>query len=150
MLQTNHQKRIAEFAGRVVYAVLLSLFVVTLFNATTPAQVTTGQISGIVKDKTGATLPGVTVTIINQQTTLERTAATDGDGFYLVTNLPPGAYRVRVEHRGFKTYTGDNIQLTAGERASVNPNLNASSRDFGTISDAGPTRLIQFAIKVVF
>ncbi len=119
----NQKERITEIAGQAVYAALLILLATVLFNATTPAQVTTGQISGIVKDKTGASLPGVTVTVINQQTTLERTATTDEGGFYLVTNLPPGAYRVRIEHRGFKTYSEDNIQLTAGERASVNPSL---------------------------
>ncbi len=138
MLQTNQKKRIAEIAGRAVCAALLILFVAVLFNATTSAQVITGQISGIVKDKTGAALPGVTVTVINQQTTLERTAATDQDGFYLVTNLPPGSYRVRVEHRGFKTYSGDNIQLTAGERVSVNPALEVGElTETVTIAAAG-------------
>ncbi|MGH9917188.1 MAG: carboxypeptidase-like regulatory domain-containing protein, partial [Pyrinomonadaceae bacterium] len=76
---------------------IVTLLITALCHASLSAQVTTGQISGIVKDKTGATLPGVTVTVINQQTTLGRTAATDEDGFYLVTNLPPGAYRVRIE-----------------------------------------------------
>lgn len=123
MHQSNHKKRVTEIAARSVYAALLAFFAVALFNSPAPAQVITGQVSGIVKDKNGASLPGVTVTVINQQTTLQRSATTDQDGFYLVTNLPPGAYRVRVEHRGFKAYSEDNIQLTAGERASVNPSL---------------------------
>jgi len=99
------------------------LLCAALSGAAASAQVITGQISGTVKDAAGAPLVGVTVVVINQQTTLQRKATTDEDGFYLVSNLPPGGYRVRVEQQGFKAYTEDDVQLTAGARASVNPSL---------------------------
>ncbi len=115
-----------ENASRFISAVLMFvmiLLVMVLCIGIAPAQVTSGQISGIVTDASGAPLPSVTVGIVSDQTTIERTAVTDDDGFYLITNLPPGGYRVRVEQQGFKVYTEDNIQLTAGNRLSINPSL---------------------------
>ncbi|MBA3443103.1 MAG: carboxypeptidase regulatory-like domain-containing protein, partial [Pyrinomonadaceae bacterium] len=99
------------------------LLMTVLCGGAASAQVSSGQISGIVTDASGAPLPSVTVGIVSDQTTIERTAVTDDDGFYLITNLPPGGYRVRVEQQGFKVYTEDNIQLTAGNRLSINPSL---------------------------
>jgi Carboxypeptidase regulatory-like domain/TonB-dependent Receptor Plug Domain len=63
------------------------------------------------------------VTVSDQQTSLQRTATSDSSGFYLVTNLPPGSYRIRVEHTGFKTWEQSDLQLNAGDRLSVNPDL---------------------------
>ena len=100
-----------------------ALFVVGLCRAEASAQIITGQISGTVKDASGAALPGVRVTVSDQQTSLQRTATSDSDGFYLVTNLPPGSYRVRVEHSGFKNWEQSNLQLNAGDRLNVNPDL---------------------------
>jgi hypothetical protein len=100
-----------------------ALFVVGLCRAEASAQIITGQISGTVKDASGAAVPGVRVTVSDQQTSLQRTATSDSSGFYLVTNLPPGSYRIRVEHSGFKTWEQSDLQLNAGDRLSVNPDL---------------------------
>ena len=61
------------------------------------AQTIVGRISGTVKDATGAVVPAATVTVTNTATNLTRTAMTDEDGFYTVTNLPVGTYTVVAE-----------------------------------------------------
>ena len=61
------------------------------------AQTIVGRISGTVKDATGAVVPGAAVTVTNSATNLVRTATTDEDGFYTVTNLPVGTYSVLAE-----------------------------------------------------
>jgi len=54
----------------------------------------TAQISGVVKDESGAVLPGVTVTVTQVDTGLIRTVATETNGAYTMPNLPTGPYRL--------------------------------------------------------
>ena len=61
----------------------------------------TAQLSGTVRDESGAVLPGVTVTVAND-TGLVRTAVTDENGGYLLTNLPIGPYQLEVSLQGFR------------------------------------------------
>ena len=56
------------------------------------AQVNTGTISGTVKDKTGAVMPGATVVIANEDTGISRTVQTDPSGRYLAPALSLGNY----------------------------------------------------------
>ncbi len=82
-----------------------------------------GRISGTVKDKTGAVVPNASVTVTNVATSLARTAITDDNGFYTVTNLPVGTYAVLVEMKGFKkAQAGDNV-LSADARLTVDITL---------------------------
>jgi Carboxypeptidase regulatory-like domain len=83
------------------------------------AQTITGRISGTVTDSTGAVLPGVTVKVTNTATDQTRTAMTDPNGFYVVTNLQVGDYRVTIEHQGFKKATKSGYSLVADGRLTV-------------------------------
>src|SRR5512138_841217 len=87
------------------------------------AQTVVGRISGIVTDSSGAVIPNATVTVRNNATNLERTAVTDGEGFYTVTNLPVGSYTVAVEQKGFKKSVQTDNVLAADTRLTVNISL---------------------------
>ncbi len=87
------------------------------------AQVTTSQISGVVRDSSGASAAKVQVRLINQQTRLTRTTETNAEGYYIVSNLPPGEYLVHIEHTGFKTFERSNIVTSSGDRVDVSPTL---------------------------
>ncbi|PYS79028.1 MAG: TonB-dependent receptor [Acidobacteria bacterium] len=89
------------------------------------AQTIVGRISGTVKDATGAVVPAATVTVTNTATNLTRTAMTDEDGFYTVTNLPVGTYTVVAERQGFKKAGQSDISLTADARLTVDLALEA-------------------------
>ena len=80
----------------------------------------TAQLSGTVRDESGAVLPGVTVTVTQTDTGLVRTAVTDDTGGYLLTNLPTGPYRLEVALQGFKTYVQTGIVLQVGGTPTVN------------------------------
>src|SRR5581483_460667 len=67
------------------------------------AQGTTATVSGVVKDQSGAVLPGATITVTHLDTGLARTAVTGTKGEFRVINLPPGAYQVQAELSGFQT-----------------------------------------------
>jgi Carboxypeptidase regulatory-like domain/TonB dependent receptor/TonB-dependent Receptor Plug Domain len=79
------------------------------------AQVTTATLYGIVRDSTGAVLPGANVTATNQGTNLSREIVTDERGEFALPALPTGAYTLRIALQGFKTYTNQGLALGAGQ-----------------------------------
>lgn len=77
------------------------------------------SISGIVRDQSGAALPGVTVTAVNTETALTRSAATDGDGRYVIVSLPVGKYNVTAAKKGFESVIHGGITLVVAQDAEV-------------------------------
>ena len=96
---------------------------VFLLGGITWAQVTTGTISGTVKDSTGAVLPGAKVVILNQGTGISRAVETGAAGRYLAPLLSVGNYQLTVTHEGFQTVIRSGIVLTVGREAVVNLEL---------------------------
>ena len=84
---------------------------------------TTSAILGQVTDSTGAALPGASVTVINRDTGLKRTAKTDGGGRFNFPQLLPGAYTVRAEAQGFEPAQAPNVLSGLGQKQSVNLTL---------------------------
>jgi hypothetical protein len=80
---------------------------------------TTGGISGVVKDQTELTLPGVTVTVINTGTGLTRTAYTETSGAFTMDLLPPGTYRVTAELEGLGRAEHGNVRVVLGTSTRV-------------------------------
>ena len=105
---------------RVLRMVGLLLF---LSVGITWAQVTTGTISGTVKDSTGAALTGATVVVLNEETGISRTVQTDAAGRYSALSLSLGNYRVTATHEGFQTEVRNGIVLTVGREAVVDLSL---------------------------
>src|SRR5215217_4101859 len=73
------------------------------------AQTVTGTISGTVVDQQARAVPGATLTIINEATSDARTAVSAEAGDFLVTNLQPGHYTLRIALQGFRTLERKNI-----------------------------------------
>jgi len=85
--------------------VTLAMAFLLVLPASTNAQQTESRILGKVVDQSKGALPGVTVTITSKINGGVRTAVTEGDGTYIVTNLAPGLYVVQVELSGFQPQT---------------------------------------------
>lgn len=90
-------------------------------------QITTGVIQGEVQDTTGAILPGVSVEVQNLDTNLAQTRVTDGNGRFVVLQLPPGRYRVTFRLPGFTTIVREDVALTVGQAINLNPRMTVSS-----------------------
>jgi hypothetical protein len=80
----------------------------------------TGSILGTVKDSSGATVSGATVTVQNMDTGTKRTTMTGDDGTYNVPNLEPGHYQVQALLTGFKTATRTGLNLEVTQSAVLN------------------------------
>jgi hypothetical protein len=77
------------------------------------AQSDNAQLSGFVRDNSGAVIPGASVTIKNEATGLERIIQTNESGYYVVSSIPPGSYTVSVSAKGFKRFIQSQNRLTA-------------------------------------
>jgi hypothetical protein len=81
----------------------------------------TAQISGSVKDQSGAVLPGVEITATQTETGITRNTITNETGSYVLPNLAVGPYRLEVALAGFRTYVQTGIVL----QVNSNPVINA-------------------------
>ena len=68
-------------------------------------------------------VPGATVTVINRETGLKRSARTDDAGRFNFPQLKPGSYTVRVEAQGFEPQQADNVVSALGQKQTVNLTL---------------------------
>ena len=105
------------------YTRFLRLFVLFLTTTLVPvmasAQGASGTISGTASDATGGVLPGVTITIRNDDTGAVRELVTADTGRFRAPDLPPGPYTVQAALSGFQTMSRKNIVLTIGREAVV-------------------------------
>jgi phage gpG-like protein len=128
-----------------------SLFVLVCLFALSPgalvasaqADATTANLSGFVRDQTGAVVPGATVTARNPATNDVRTAVSNDEGFYQLTKLPPGTYEVSVEAKNFKKAVVPSVTVTVGQRADLDVALEVGQiTDVVTVTGAD-TELIE-------
>jgi hypothetical protein len=119
-------------------ALLVAL--VLVIPAATLAQ-SGSSIAGVVKDGTGAVMPGVTVEASSPALIEKvRTAVTDGAGQYKIVNLVPGVYTVTFTLTGFNTVRRDDLELTSSFTATVNADLRVGAlEETITVSGASPT-----------
>src|SRR6184192_3694090 len=95
---------------RSVFVVGIALLICACSCANVWAQAT-AQISGAVRDQSGAVLPGVEVTATQTETGTKRSAVTNETGSYVLTSLPIGPYKVEAALAGFRTYVQTGIVL---------------------------------------
>src|SRR6202050_360817 len=76
---------------------------------------TSGDLTGTVVDSVGAVLPGVTISVVDNQTGLKRTVTTDGAGQYRVAGLSPSTYEVSAALTGFATELRQSVPVAIGQ-----------------------------------
>jgi hypothetical protein len=97
---------------------VLGLLVLTALPAR--AQITTGTVSGTVKDAQGGVVPGATVVLISESKgTKSNPAVTNTTGDYVFPNVTADTYTVEVGMEGFKTLQRKNVIVSGGDRVSV-------------------------------
>jgi hypothetical protein len=115
--RTNSAPR---FRGRLMVLGLLAPILLFSTNGV-DAQSTHGAVVGTISDATKAVLPGVAVTVVNNDTNFSRVVLSNDSGYYEATALLPGTYRIQAEFPGFKTLIRDRVILES--RATVRVDL---------------------------
>ena len=106
--------------GRLSFVIALAwpLHPIALFG-----QASTGSISGLVTDPTGAVITDVAIVVTDLQRNVPFRTASNAEGFYVVTPLPPGRYGITAEKSGFRKFVLDELPLSTAQKASVNITL---------------------------
>ena len=100
------------------------LVIITLFITGCLFAGTTGKIAGKISDaRTGEALPGVNVQIVG--TALG--AATDGDGVYIILNVPPGLYELSIDYIGYKSVKVTDVRVNVDFTTRVNQQLSTAT-----------------------
>src|SRR5256712_2779529 len=118
-MESKTRKRSDALAGLIALAATLLLTTAL----TAAAQQNTGTILGIVKDSSGAVVPGASIIILNEETSLTRTVTTGENGAFRAPALPVGRYTVRVELAGFQAQAQVGLILEVAQELVVNPTL---------------------------
>lgn len=131
---------------RSLFAVVAVLAWFALLPANAHAQ---SAIAGVVKDPSGAVMPGVTVEA-SSPALIERvrSVVTDGQGQYKIVDLRPGVYVVTFTLPGFNIVKRDGIELPANFTAQINAELRVGTlEETVTVSGSSPIVDVQNAVQ---
>lgn len=118
--------------------VSFALTLVCLVGSSLLAQTVTGTLRGSVADRSNAMLPGVTVTVRNVETGLERIVTTDKDGSFNVAFLPIGRYNVQADLAGFGTMRHNNVRVDLNQTSIHDFVLDPAMQETVTVSADAP------------
>ncbi len=104
-------KRNSGFSRSAIGTMLLALVLCPMLLAQTDLS----TIRGTVTDPTGAVIPGVTITLLNTETSISRTVETNDAGDYEIPLVGPGNYQLTAEADGFQTFLASDIIITSRE-----------------------------------
>jgi hypothetical protein len=107
------------------------------------------SITGIVRDSSGAVLPGVTVEAASPALIEKvRTAVTDGTGQYRIVDLRPGPYSLTFMLSGFSSVRREGIELTGTFTATVNVQMGVGAlEETVTVTGEAPTVDVQNTVR---
>ncbi|MDP9122675.1 MAG: TonB-dependent receptor, partial [Acidobacteriota bacterium] len=118
---------------------LLALMCAILFTPGAKAQTSAGNLAGKVVDKSGAALPGVTVTATEKATGYDRVTVTATDGAFRLPSLPVGLYTLKADLEGFGTVNIEEVKVDVATDRKLEITLNQSSvSEAITVVDEAP------------
>ena len=132
--------------GRMCLA-LTAILLLLVVSVPAHAQVTTATLVGLVRDNSGAVIPGASVVATHDGTGVAREGISDANGEFVFSALPSGPYTVRIELTGFKTISQRGIQLGAGQtlRQTFTLEVGAMSE---TVTVTGDAPLVETATSL--
>jgi Carboxypeptidase regulatory-like domain/TonB-dependent Receptor Plug Domain len=115
--------RVSRSFWLVSLELITAVMLVVSVSLPVSGQTVVGRISGTVHDSAGASVPNASITVTNTATNLVRTGTADENGFYTITNLPVGTYRIEAEQKGYKKAVIADQSITADARVTVDLTL---------------------------
>ncbi|HMF75156.1 MAG TPA: carboxypeptidase-like regulatory domain-containing protein [Bryobacteraceae bacterium] len=121
----RHQARVA-----------LGTLILLIWGGLLHAQISQASLQGSVKDPTGASVPGASVTLKDKGTGTSRSTVTSASGEYAIPNLAPADYSLTVTMNGFKTIVVGSLTLHTGENSTYNATLELGATNQEVTVDA--------------
>jgi hypothetical protein len=126
-------------ARKLASQLFMALAIIAAAAASAEAQGPTGRIEGVVRDAQGAVLPGVTMTLRNQDTGVTRTLVTEADGRYAFPAISPGRYSIQAQLPGFATEETRDIVISIGFEHRLDVTLAVDSlKEAVTVTGSAP------------
>jgi Carboxypeptidase regulatory-like domain len=120
----------------------LHLLLLILYTTTVViAQSTDATVSGLVLDPSGRAIPDAEILILNDATGVRYPSATNKEGLYTVSILPPGQYRVQVSKGGFKSIIKPGVILNVQSAVVLNFTLPLGATSETVTVDAGASQI---------
>jgi len=122
---TTHQQIPASAAAGLALSspvrrlAFLVLVVMSLVAPSLQGQLTTGSLSGTVRDSSGALVPGAKINLLNEATSDGRATVSNSAGYFTFAAVQPGTYTVRVEASGFQLWRQTGISMNSGDTREV-------------------------------
>ncbi len=105
--------------GLMSFYILALLVLVVLLGGRLGAQSIAGNIGGTLVDPSGAVIPGVQVTLINEGTTESRTTVSNDTGEFVFAAVQPGTYTIKAEKTGFRGFNRKGVAVTVSGRVGL-------------------------------
>ena len=123
-MRTDSSRQIPAFLQRSATCgvILLLLTAAFLFAPAAQAQYR-ASIQGVVADSTGAVIPGVTLTLVNDSTSEKQVRTSNAEGIFNFNALPPDTFTLTVEKDGFQKQVLSKVQVIADQPNAVNVQL---------------------------
>lgn len=119
---------LGKWKGRTPSSLLFGIGLLAALSTLAPAQsITSGDVTGIITDPSGAVVPGATVTLTNINTNVSNKTTTNADGDYRFAFVLPGSYKVDVTASGFQSQEHPGVVVVAGQPSTVNVQLTVAS-----------------------
>jgi outer membrane receptor protein involved in Fe transport len=118
------KRTLFAFATLAVAVVMVLGLAQPAFSQVTAAQ---AQLNGTVKDQAGGVIVKATVTLKNVDTNHVYTTTTNGDGFYILANIPPGNYELSAEFTGFGKAVQKDVVLRVAQVATIDISLKVAA-----------------------
>ncbi|MGA7190418.1 MAG: carboxypeptidase regulatory-like domain-containing protein, partial [Candidatus Acidiferrales bacterium] len=120
---------------RIVFFGMVSLVLAGCLSGQSP----NATINGLVLDPDDRAIAGAEIRIANDATGVQYTGKTNEEGIYVVTNLPPGPYRLQVSKLGFKTLIKPDIILNVQDTLAINFTLSVGAfSEIVTVTGGAP------------
>ena len=110
-----------------IVSVLAFLVLLLAASAVLTAQAPTAELTGTIRDASGAVVPDAEVVATNEATGLSRKVRSNELGYYTVPLLPPGLYRMTVKREGFRSVERKGLQLHVNDKVTVDSSLELGS-----------------------
>ncbi len=125
----------------------VALFLTSFSNRLVWGQVYSGSLTGVVSDPSGAVVPDAKLAAVDVNKGFAYSTMTNALGIYVLRNLPPSSYKLKVQKEGFTTFVRSGITLAVNENATLDVTLKvgATSQEV-TVSAAAPLLASQDAV----
>ncbi|HTX42854.1 MAG TPA: carboxypeptidase-like regulatory domain-containing protein [Acidobacteriaceae bacterium] len=131
-----------NFGGRLALASVIIAGIVLVASTPSARAQSLGGMNGVISDTSGAVIPNAQVTATNDATGVVSRAVSSSSGEYVITDLIPGVYSVKVDAGGFKTYITDGVHVDFAVKATVNATLSPGTAST-TIQVTAPAITLQ-------